>query len=127
MFLQLRSIQPSNPTYHLGVAGFNARMGRFAEAEEALATVIDMNPRDPRGYRALAVMYLNSNTAPREARRAAEMAARLEPIPSNFHMLSVACQRSGDAAAALAAIEQAMKLDPGNPEYRRLRDMLQGN
>jgi len=56
----------------------------------------------------------------------AKKAAELEPIAENYALLSVVCQRSGDRVGAVAAAEQACKLEPGNADFQRLLGRARG-
>jgi len=56
----------------------------------------------------------------------AKKAAELEPIAGNYALLSMICQRSGDRPAAIAAAEQACKLEPANADYQRLLVQARG-
>ena len=60
-----------------------------------------------------------------EARTLAQKAVELEPAATYYSMLALACQRAGDGAGALAAIDEAVARDPGDPEYHRLREMIE--
>ena len=52
-------------------------------------------------------------------------AVELKPIPHHYFMLANVCYRSGDRAAGLAAIEEALKTTPDSAQYQRLRELLQ--
>ena len=60
-----------------------------------------------------------------EATQLARAAVQVEPSAPNYLVLSVACASNGDFAGAASAIEQAMKLDPGNPKYVQMYEMIQ--
>ncbi len=59
-----------------------------------------------------------------EARKLAEKAVALEKTGENFFILSWACNVNGDRASAMSAIQQAIKLEPGNIEYRQMYEQL---
>ena len=55
----------------------------------------------------------------------AQKAVDLAPTAPHYVLLGQACYRNKDAAAALAAIERAIELDPGNVQTRRIYERLQ--
>ena len=57
----------------------------------------------------------------------AEKAVSLAPTAGNYIVLSRACDTNGDRKAALAALRNAMTLDPTNKEYRRIYDVISKN
>ncbi len=69
-------------------------------------------------------MYLKTGQRLDEARSLAETAARLEPSAANFRLLGEACDKNGDRQAALSAMERAIALEPANPQYRRIYEVL---
>ena len=61
-----------------------------------------------------------------EAKKLAAKAVELEPLAKNYFLLGSICRRVGDRAAARAAIEQAVALEPGNPQYRQAYELVRG-
>jgi hypothetical protein len=58
--------------------------------------------------------------------RLAETAVKLAPEAPYLAILSQARARSGDRQGALAAINQALDLQPANGQYRQMREILLG-
>jgi tetratricopeptide (TPR) repeat protein len=118
--------QPDSGLNHLFLGRFRAQLRQFAEAERAYRKVQELSPHRPEGYRALAELYLRSNRHPAEARLLARKALELEPSGPNYYLLAFACAKNNDRAGALAAMEQAVALSPGNQRYqaflRQLRE-----
>jgi len=50
-----------------------------------------------------------------KAKAVAQELAALEPKAENYFLLGNLCQQTGDRAGALAAMERASQLVPGNP------------
>ena len=121
---EVAEIEPESATYQMSIGVVNARLNRFAEAASAFRRACEFAPRHPDGYHALARLYLLSNREIPEAVKLAETAVELAPTAVNYVLLSAACRKNGDLPGALAAIEQAIDLEPGNDEYRRIKDSL---
>jgi cytochrome c-type biogenesis protein CcmH/NrfG len=60
------------------------------------------------------------------ARILAARLVELEPSPASLVLLTRACAKIGDRAGALSAIERAIRLDPENASYKRVRQQLRG-
>jgi hypothetical protein len=54
----------------------------------------------------------------------ARKAAELAPTAANYWLLASACRKYGDVASALAALDLAIKIDPGNLQYRQAYDAI---
>ena len=116
---------PDDLGTHLRWGAFLAGQGKFDEAEKALGEAIRIMPYLGGGYAALARLHLTANRKLDEANELATKAVELEPLAKNYFLLAVIRQRVGDHQAALAAIEKAVSLEPGNPEYRQVYVMIQ--
>jgi tetratricopeptide (TPR) repeat protein len=123
-WLRAKENHPENVSVHLRLGALYLRLGQFEGAEEAFTNVIQISPHQAGGYAALANLYLQANRKLPEAKRLALKAVEQEPLARHYFLLTTACQRNGDLADARSAIEQAVALDPGNPEYRRMRDVI---
>ena len=60
-----------------------------------------------------------------EARKLAEKAVEIQKSAANHFVLAWACDKNGDTAGALSAIKRAVELDPTNPRYRRVYELIQ--
>jgi tetratricopeptide (TPR) repeat protein len=114
-----------NPAVCLTLGQLYAQLGEFERAERAYKRLIEISPHWGSGYAALANLYLQANRKIPEARTLARKAVELEPVATYYLQLALVCQRAGDRAGAIAAIEEAVTRDPGNPEYRRLRELME--
>jgi tetratricopeptide (TPR) repeat protein len=121
---QIGEVAPENPLNQLQMGFLNQRLGRIDAAEKAFRKVIAIAPRRAGGYHALAQLYLHRNRNLPEAKALAEKAVELEPVAPNYFLLSHARDKNVDLVGSLLALEQAIKLDPDNAEYRRVYGLL---
>jgi tetratricopeptide (TPR) repeat protein len=108
----------------LNIGHLWARLRQTAKAEESFRKVIKLAPELSAGYRELAQLYLQTARALLEARELAEKAVTLEAVAINYFVLSWACDKNGDSANALKAIQRAVQLEPGNPRYKTIYDHI---
>ena len=125
-FEKIRKMQPKNPFCYLNIGILSTQLKRFDNAEKAFQKAIELAPNKSFGYQNLARLYLRMNSKLVEARKLAEKATGLEATADNYFVLSWACDMNGDTASALAAIEKAMKLEPGKLKYRQAYENLKG-
>jgi len=123
-FEKMREIQPQNPFCYLNIGILSSQLKRFNEASKAFQQAIALAPKQSFGYRHLARLYLRTNKGLAEARRLAERAVELEATAENYFVLGWACDMNGDTASALAAIEQAVQLEPDNPKYKQIHEII---
>ncbi|MBN1443461.1 MAG: tetratricopeptide repeat protein [Planctomycetes bacterium] len=121
---EARRADPQDLVSLLSLGQLHAERGDFARAEEALRGAIGAAPGSAWGYRDLAQLYLNTRRDPAEAARLARSAVSLEKTAVNYDILSRALYTGGDLEAALAAMEEALRLEPQNAEYRRRWEAL---
>ena len=114
-----------NPAVCMSLGDLYSQLRMFEQAEQAYRTLVDASPYQGSGYLALARLYLQANRKIPEAGALALKAVELEPVAPHYSMLALACHRAGDRAGALAAIKEAVARDPQNPEYRRLRELIE--
>jgi len=118
-------LAPQNPICHLHSAAISMQLGHLAEAERAFGKVIQLAPKNARGYSGLAHLYLQAGRKLPNAKQLAQRAVTLEPNAFHYYVLSWACDRNSDKAGAISAIERAVELEPGNPRYRRVAELLE--
>jgi tetratricopeptide (TPR) repeat protein len=121
---KVEAIAPDDPAVCLNLGERYTELGEFEKAERAYRKLVEVSPHQGGGYAALARLYLQANRKIPEAKTLAQKAVELEPTAPYYFMLAVVCQRAGDRAASLAAIEEALARDPGNAEYGRFREMI---
>jgi tetratricopeptide (TPR) repeat protein len=125
LYEQLTQIDPQGGVSYFFIGNINAQLKRFDDAEKAYGKVIEVAPKRSDGYRALAQLYLQANRNLHQAKTLASRAVELEPTAPNYFILAAACDKNGDAAGTLSAIERAIKLDPNNEQYRRTQRLIQ--
>ncbi len=118
-------LAPQNAIYRLHSAAISMQLGHLAKAEEAFGKVIQLAPQNARGYSGLAHLYLQANQKLPKAKQLAQKAVALEPNAFHYYVFSWACGKNGDHAGAAAAIKRATQLEPGNPRYRRIAEVLE--
>jgi tetratricopeptide (TPR) repeat protein len=124
MHKKISELEPNNPVCHLNIGGFSARLKQFADAETAFTKAIALVPENSAGYRSLAQLYLETGTKLPQARDLVQKAVALEPIAANYFVLSWACDRNADTDSALSAIKKALELDPDNPRYQQMYELI---
>ncbi len=125
---QLAIIKPHNAVHHGNIGVLSVQLKRYDRAEKSFRKAIDLAPKQSFGYRSLAYLYLITNRKLPEARKLAEQAVWFERTGENFFILAWACHVNGDKADAISAIQQAIKLEPGNTEYKQMyEDFKKGN
>ncbi len=117
-------IQLATVFARVNIGVLNMRLKRFEPAEEAFQKVRVLSPQRPEGYVALAELYVRAGRKLPEATTLAQKAVELAPIPANYFLLSLACERNGDFPEALKAIQQAMDQDPDDPRYQEAYDRI---
>lgn len=124
MYEEATKADPQNGPALFNLGNMYARLKRSDEAETAFRKVIQVSPERSEGYHALARLLLLRGKDLPEAVTLAESAVRLAPVAQNYAILGQAHARNGDLASASAALEKAVELDSGNPEYKRLLQQL---
>jgi len=123
-FEKIARIDPNNPISYLNIGHVATRLKLFEKAERAFRKTIALAPNNPVGYRELARFYLRTNTNVVQAHGLAQKAIGLEKSAETYFLLGWAADVNGDRAGALQAMEQAIKLQPSNREYRRIYERI---
>ena len=121
---ELAKLQPNNSSYWLEIGRLDAELIQFDAAEQAMRKALAMTPKNADCLANLAGLYLSMDRNLPEAAALARMAVEQQPTAENCVLLSDACQRNKDLAGAIAAIQRAMKLEPADPRYRAVYEML---
>jgi tetratricopeptide (TPR) repeat protein len=116
---------PTNALHQISLGNFHVRLQQPREAEVAFRTATALAPDRPEPCFALAQFYLQGTTNLAEAMRLAQRAVDLAPVAPHYYVLGRVLARIGDQPAALAAIQKACELDPGNSQYEKSRMSLQ--
>lgn len=121
---EIAAIEPDNPIYPLEIGRVHFELQQFDLAEKHLEAALKISPRDWQAHAALARLYVQTKRKLPEALTLARRAVELKPIAANYLLLGAACEINADLAGAMAAMEQAIKREPGNPEYRRMYQQI---
>jgi tetratricopeptide (TPR) repeat protein len=97
---------------------------KAGEAERIWLRAAAVAPKNAASRAALAELYLKGNRKLADAVALARKAADLEPSGAHYGLLAMACRQSGDTAGALAALDLALRIDPGNLTYREAYRLL---
>ena len=124
MVEELKELEPGSVTHRRNLGILQARLGRFDAAEEAFRELCALAPEQAVGYAGLAELSLRTGKEPSEAKTLALKAVRLEPTAWNYFILAAVCEKNGDRSGARSALEQAMRLDPGNPRYQAMYESV---
>jgi len=123
-FVELARYEPTNATARRQIGFMLARLGNLTEAQRAFESALRVDPQDSASYRALAKFLLNTK---REAQRAHQLAAKaveLDPSAESYFVLGWSHAVVGNRDAAADALDRALKMDPNNANYLRLRQAL---
>lgn len=119
-FERVARIDPNNPMTYLNIGKVSTQLRMFEKAERAFRTTIALAPNAPVGYCELARFYLRTNTNVAQAHRLAQQAMTLEKNAETYFLLGWAADMNGDRLGALQAMEEAIKLEPQNQQYRKI-------
>jgi len=117
--LQSRCNQSSNPfNANLELGVFCMKVRKLDLAESALRKAISLSPNHSEPYSLLSQIQM---TKPNEVLLAVESAKRalsLLPLASNHYILATAMYHAKDMAGARKELMEAIRLEPGNVEFR---------
>jgi len=123
-FEKIARIEPNNPFSYLNIGKVATRLRMFEKAERAFRKTIALAPNDPAGYRELARFYLRINKNTTQAQNLAQKAIAMEQNADTYFLLGWAADVNGNRAGALKAMEQAIKLEPNNQQYRKIYERI---
>lgn len=124
MLKELTEIEPKNTQYYAALGTLYASTRQFDLAEGTFQKICQLMPQAPLGYASLAKLYVGAGRKTSEAPALARKAVEIAPVADHYRILAEAGWKNGDAAAARAAIQKAIDLDPKNPYYRSLLDAI---
>lgn len=115
-FRKAVKLEPKLVPARLALADTALKLGRLAEAEEAAREASRLAPEQPEALCMMAQVELKkpaSANALSATRQILEKSVRLKPDYRDAHYyLGLTCLRLGDAKGAVAALEQAIALNP---------------
>lgn len=101
---------------HLRLGAANLAAGRYREAESVFRDLVAAGDPFPMGYIGLAQVLLRTDRAAEAAAELADAEKKLGPKFLISYFRGLALARAARPAEALAAFQQAVKLDPDNAE-----------
>jgi tetratricopeptide (TPR) repeat protein len=114
---ELQSLQPRNAAHLLVLADLHQQSQQLEEAEKDFRRAMEIDPELALAPLGLARLYLGTRKRLPEARRLVEQAIHLKPTAESYFLLSLICEATQDRAAARAALQEAWRLEPQNPQY----------
>jgi tetratricopeptide (TPR) repeat protein len=123
-FEKVALIDPNNSFSHINIGQAAARSKMFDRAERAFKKSIELAPDKAAGYRELANFYLRNKKNLPQAKKLAQTALSLEKAAANYFLFGWASDVNGDRTEALKAMEQAIKLEPNNRQYRMIYERI---
>jgi tetratricopeptide (TPR) repeat protein len=124
-FEELARLEPTDPGHFQQLGFLEARLGNLAAAERYFKRVLAVAPQHAAGYRSLAKFYLNTKREAKQAQQLAATAVKLEPVADSYFVLGWSLAVNGHRDEAAAAVEKAVQMDPQNPTYQQLHEMVQ--
>ena len=123
--LNARSLDPRNPAPYLALAEATAQTGNYKEIEVWIAAALEIAPTDAEIAKAAARFYLERNLIDAVyPLRAIQKAIQLAPDDGETQMLLGRFRLlAGDQSGAVAALDEAVKLDPGLGAAHYLRGL----
>jgi tetratricopeptide (TPR) repeat protein len=123
-FKILARLEPANPDHYQQLGFLEARLGNLAAAERDFKQMLKIAPKNAAGYRSLAKFYLNTKREAAQAQQLAATAVKLEPVADSYFVLGWAHAVNGRRDEAAAALQKSVDLEPKNPTYRQLHEMV---
>ncbi|MGO8700610.1 MAG: tetratricopeptide repeat protein [Limisphaerales bacterium] len=113
--------------FHLDAADFFLRRRRIDLAEAHLKQATVVAPDDAQAYEVLARMYLAGRRELPIALAFSRRCASLQPTAAHYDVLALACEANGLRNEARQAVDQAVRLEPGNAVYLKHQQRLNQN
>lgn len=117
-------LEPTNTDHFHDLGFIQAQAGRLADAEMTFKQLLEIAPKKAMGHRTLAKFYLNTNRQTALAQTLAASAVKLEPVADSYFVLGWACAKNGRFADAELALQEAIRMAPKNPTYRKLYETI---
>jgi tetratricopeptide (TPR) repeat protein len=122
---ELAAIKPQNQEYWIEAGRLFMTLFDYEAAEAAFQRARDAAPDRADGYAALAKLLLESRSDLPLARQYATEAVKRESSVAAHMLLAEACEANQDRAGALAAVTDALALQPDDPDLQRIYQSLQ--
>jgi tetratricopeptide (TPR) repeat protein len=123
-FTVLARLEPTDSEHFQQLGFLEARLGNLAAAERNFKQMLAIAPKNAAGYRSLAKFYLNTKREAMRAQQLAATAVKLEPVADSYFVLGWSLAVNGHRDEAAAAAQKAIQMEPNNPTYRQLHEMV---
>lgn len=118
LFGEAEKLEPDKPIYPINIGKLYAQMNRADQARAALQRAVTRFPQSSLAHAELAHYYLKSQTRYAQALALMKKAVSMTRTADYLFLLTWAYDVNGDRENALAVIQEAMALEPKNPQYR---------
>lgn len=116
-------LQSTVPTVRIRLVETAMALQRYDEAISGFRVLLQTNPKDPRLLLGLGMARVGKG----ETKAAIEVFDQLiatNPGAPVYYGRAIAHHQAGQQAASLSDIDQAIKLDPRNPQYNQMRAII---
>ena len=117
-YRQAQRLDPNQPMYAVNVGTLYRQLRRYDLAEKAFRQAIRRFPDYSPGYRELIFLNMKTEKNLSQTLSLAQTAVQLKGSADDYYILSQVHRVNGNGQAALSAIQEAIRLDPDNAEYR---------
>lgn len=117
---ELIQLRPTDAGLLAKAGSLHSQLGEFSLAEQAFREAIQADANLAEAYEGLVQLHVEFGRKLPDAIPLAERAVVLTPTPRSYLFLSTVRREAGDRAGAIKAIEDALRLDPGNPQLKNL-------
>lgn len=124
LYRELMEMDPMSLQYPLRLAGVLSQTQKLHEAETVLQAFCQRWPERPEAHLALAQFYLRVAHRPQEAVQVATTLVALRGSAADYALLAQGLYEAGDRQGAEKALQKAMELAPGRPEWAKLREIF---
>ncbi len=121
---ELQRLQPENIDNLFSLAALHKQLRQPEALEKCLQRVLALAPENAQAASGLAQFYLSTGQRLPEARRLAQQAVKSQPTGESYFVLSALCLATQDRPGAIAALREALRLDPRNPKYLEAASVL---
>jgi tetratricopeptide (TPR) repeat protein len=121
---ELIRLEPDNPEHLVRKGRLLIGLGSEPEGKQTLERALEISPDSAEAHLLLAETYLRTGSDLEAAASHAEKAVSLAASSRSLLLLAAVRGERGDHSGALAALKQAMSLDPENPQIRQAYEQL---
>ncbi len=121
---ELIELEPENVDHLLRKGQLLYQLESWPDAEQAFEQVVALSPDSVDAHGRLAQIHLRRGLKLEKAVQHAEEAARLSPSCATLALVGAIREQLGDHRGARTALEEALRLDPGNTEVRQVYEQL---